>query len=421
MPIIECGFMPPDLLTSSIVDQRRIKVESSQFDPSGNRSRVTTTQESLVAQRTDFINVQFQYNVAVNLDSSDIVGVATGLGSVSHANSMAAVSSGNGAGSYTLSSRDSIRYFTGHEFAGEMTAFVDVAGSNGYSAEWGIGDSQDAIGFAYRDGVFGCLMRRNGVDTFIPRDQMSHGLPDDIDPQYLNLWTFRGGWYGILPLQWGVYAGKDRGYITCHIEDLSNRQKTPHLSNATLPMYIKAARTSGTGNVVVRSASWRGGICGPLPARSKADRSFNIKLPNRAISGSASTVLTPLITLRNNATFQGKINHVRVRYGTLTINCSSATKDVVIDVFKGGTLTGGTFVPKNTQTSVVDYNITATAYTPPADSIGGLVMSGGQFARINLLDGDVTLPVYPGESITLTAQSDNNAVLGIFFRWLEEF
>lgn len=399
-------------------------------DPAGNVARNTVTQEQLVAQRNDHINVQFQYNVPYNQDSADINGTLTGTGAISHANSMAIVSSGAGVGNAVLTSRDSIRYFPGHEFAAEMTARVSALGGANTLQMWGIGDagtsSGDCMVFCVQNGVFGAAIKSNGTLTFIPQSQFNRDKLDGtgpsgvvINPLLLNLWTFRGGWYGILPLQWGVYAGADNGYIVAHILDRTNTQNTPHLSNPTLPMLVQSIRTAGTGSALeIHSASWRGGICGPTPTRTKADRNQNISIDNKSITGGASPV--PVVTLRNNATFQGKQNHVRVRYGTVALSVDG-TKDVVWEIFKGGTLTGASFVAKNAATSVVDYDISATAYTPSTTNIGGTVMGKTSQTRINLFEGDVVLAVYPGETITLCARSPNNTVVSLFFRWIEEF
>ena len=414
------GFGPSDLLTSPVEGERRVKVEAvvRNEDPGGNRARATLTQENLTATRNDAINVQFQYNVPVNVDAGDVVGAATGTGTLSHSNGMAVVDSGAAVGSYRLESRDSIRYFPGHEFAAEMTAFASVTGAAGYSVEWGVGDAQDAAAFAYRNGVFGVLFRSAGVDEFIPSSQWNGEPLTGISPLLLNLWTIRGGWYGILPIQFGVYAGKARGYITLHTLDLTNSRTRPHLSNPTLPMFARAVRTSGAGSVKVSTASWRGGICGDTPKRTKADRTFNVSVVDKTITGGASP--KPVVTLRNNSTFQGKVNHVRVRYGTIALS-TDGTKDVVWEVFKGGALTGAVFVPKNPTCSVIDYDISATAFTPAGDNIGGTVMGKVAQTRINLFEGDVVLAVYPGETITLTARSSNNSTVGLFFRWIEEF
>lgn len=399
-------------------------------DNYGNTARNTLTEESLTALRDDFINVQFQYNLPVNEDSADIDGAVTGTGVLSHANAKAIVGTGAGVGSAYVVTRDSIRYFPGHEFYGEMTAFDTVSGDlSNTNLRWGIGDPGgigDSINYIVKDGVFGIEFRTGGASNFTPSADFNgdkldgNGLSGKaIQDVLLNLWTFKGGWYGILPLQFGVYAGADVGYINVHTIDKTNTQTVPHLSNATLPMYVEAERTAGSGdNITVSTSSIRGGIVGPEPRGSKADRTQTITVEDKAVSSGALPI--PVLTLRNNPTYQGKQNHVRVRYGTVSL-AVDGTKPVIWEVFKNGALTGAVYVAKNAATSVIDYDITATAITPIADSIGGTLMGKSGTARINLFEGDVILAVYPGEEITLTARSTGNTVVDLFFRWIEEF
>ncbi len=422
--------IPDDLMSSPKVSERRLKTESVSFDPSGNASRNTTTQEQLVAQRTDFINVQFQYNVPINQDSSDIDGATSGTGSITHEDSMAVVSSGTGVGYASVESKDSIRYYPGHEFAAEMTGYsLPDAGVGGVDtfARWGIGDTGgngDAMCFAVIDGVFGAVFRSAGVEQFIPQSDFNKDKLDgtgdsgfDINSDKLDLYTFRGGWYGVLPLAYGVYA-TGVGYVTCHIIDQTNTTTKPHLSNPTLPVFIEAGRTAGSGDeVVVKSASWRGGICGPQPTGSRADRTQVVTVVEKSIPQNQDV---PIISLRNNATFQGKTNHVRIRYGTVSL-FTDGNKPVLWKVFKNGVLAGESWVSKNPETSVADYDISATSYTPSSEPIGGTLMGKIDTARINLFTGDVVLAAYPGEEITLTARSSNQSEVSLFFRWIEEF
>lgn len=400
-------------------------LKSSLTDQSGNAARSSLTQELVTGVRTDFVNVQFQYNLPVNFDSSDIDGSTTGTGELRHSDSMAQVATGLGAGTANVVSKDSIRYFTGHEFAAEMTAFAENVAA-GTTARWGIGDLGglgDAMCFGYKDGEFGLFFRTAAVEEFVPQSDFNVDKMDGqgasggvIDPATLNLWTFRGGWYGILPLQYGVFINGE--YRLLHIIDKTNKQKKPHLSNATLPMFIEVESDGFAGSdALIKSASWRGGIVGEKPRGTKADRTQTQSIEAKVIPAGA---LTPVITLRNLVTFQGKVNHVRVRYGTVALSVDG-TKPVIWEVHKNATLTGASFVPQNTETSVTEHDISATSMVVNGDNIGGTIMGKVSTTRINLFEGDVVLAVYPGETITLAAKSANNSEVSLFFRWIEEF
>ena len=383
-------------------------------------ARSTLAQEQLVSMRNDDINVQFQYNVPYNQDQADIVGEVSGTASITHSNSMAVLQS-TSSGSAFLRSVDSIRYFPGHEFAAEMTA-VASSGATG-SATWGVGDNGsvgDCVAFTTQNGVFGILFKSNGVSQFIPQTSFNKDKADGtgpsgktIIPSNLNLYTIRGGWYGILPISFGWYAGDDGDYITLHTIDRTNLQQQPHLSNPTLPMFVEVS-----GTATISTASWRGGICGATPEGTKADRLFNVSVTDKNVVANA---LTPVVTLRNNTTFQGKHNHVRARYGTVTL-ATDGQKSFNWSVFKNAELVGASYIQKNSATSVVSYDTSATSIsTPIPDNIGGTVMGKYDNARINLFQGDVTLAVYPGETITLAVQSSGNGVVNAFVRWIEEF
>lgn len=416
---------PSDILDTDIEGQRRLKVASETVDYTGNKPRSSLTQELLTGVRTDFINVQFQYNLPVNLDSSDIDGTVTGTGEHRHGDSMAQVATGIGAGSSNVVSKDSIRYFTGHEFAAEMTALAKNT-ATGTTARWGVGDLGgfgDAMAFGYKDGIFGLFFRASGVEQFVPQSEFNVDKLDGSGPSRailnsgtLNLWTFRGGWYGILPLQYGVFI--DGAYRLVHVIDKTNAQDKPHLSNATLPMFIEVVSDGVAGaDVIVSSASWRGGIVGDKPRGTKADRTQTQSIESKIIPSGA---LTPVITLRNNLSFQSKANHVRVRYGTIALSVDG-TKPVIWEVHKNAALTGASFVSQNPDTSVADYDISATSMVVSGDNIGGTIMGKVSTTRINLFEGDVVLAVYPGETITLAAKSANNSEASLFFRWIEEF
>ena len=186
-------FGPSDLLDDDREDVRRIKTSSILTDNSGSQVRASLAQELVTGDRTDFINVQFQYNLPVNEDSADIRGTATGTGQLDHGLAMAQVKTGTGIGTANVVSKDSIRYFPGHEFAAEMTAFA-IDPAPGTRAIWGIGDAGgvgDALLFGYLDGVFGVVLRSSGVETFVPQSEFNGEPAPELNPMNLNLWTFR--------------------------------------------------------------------------------------------------------------------------------------------------------------------------------------------------------------------------------------
>lgn len=411
--------LPYDLLDSERIGKRRLKTSAITVDSFGSTARNTLTQEAVTATRADYINVQFQYNLPVNNDATDIKGATTGSGELRHGQSMAQVATGTGAGTAHVVSRDSIRYFPGHEFAAEMTAFTVNAGAVGTRAVWGIGDTGgggDALLFGLVDGVFGIVFRADGVEQFIPQSSFNGDSIDGINVEAMNLWTIWGGWYGILPIQFGVYL--NGRYILCHTIDLTNSQQRPHLSNPSLPMFMEVVSDGAAGNdVQVQSSSWRGGIAGVPPSPTLADRFQGVFVEDFPLPGGT---LTPIVSIRSKDTFQGKSNHVRARYATITLS-TDGNKAVRFAVYKNATLTGAAFADQDAEASVVEVDTTATGITPTLGATDGTVLGKVESRRISVIEERVVIAAYPGETLTLAAESQSTSELNVFLRWVEEF
>jgi hypothetical protein len=376
--------------------------------------------ESIVAERTDNVNVMFEYNIS----DYDTIALETGTGILDHNNAVASVKSGVGIGRAKLRSKEVVRYVTGHEVNAELT--VDFANAEaGVTQKAGIGDDDDGMAaFGYDGIVFGIWLRT--IDTgliHIPQDQWNVDKADgtgrsgfDWDTMTESLVFIKYGWYGILPITFGLYAGKELGYIVLHIHDKINQTQNPHFGNPSLPLFVDVERLAGSGaDIEIRTSSWRGGIVGKKAEGTLADRKFLVRT-SKTILG----VFIPVYSLRSNPTFQGRENHVRIRIGTVTIS-TDGTKAVEFDVFKGGTLTGGAWTPIDSENSVADYNNTATSYTPDSSPRGGTVLGKLDRDRINLISGDVIIPIYAGEEIHFVATTTNTNDVIVYFRHVEEF
>ena len=423
---------PSDLMTSQVEGERRLKVEATLTGlpdpepvlPSGAQARVSLLQEQVTTSWRDHFSVLYQYSVPINEEGAGIIGGQTGSGAISHINSSAWLQS-TGVGRAWIESRDAIRYAPGHEFGAEMTAMSSQTGTG--RAIWGIGNQNgqgDAVAFGFINGQFGALLRSDGTDTFIPQaafnvDKLDGTGPSGktIHPENMNLYRVSGGWFGILPISWWWFAGDGIGFIRCHTFDPTNTANKPHLSNPTLPCLIEV-ETSGAGATAsLRTASCRGGLLGGAEAATNANRQQVAAVLSKSVP--ASTAFTPLISAKNPTTYLGKVNHIRARYGTASLACDG-TKDVEIIVIKNATLTGAAFAPKNIAVSPIEIDTAATAMTGGID-IGNQILAKSSTTRINLIQGDAILAVYPGETITIAARSTGNSVVSASLRVLSEF
>jgi len=394
-----------------------INVSSTDF--AGNTGLNTVIGESIVGEITDDFNVMFEYNVGT-YDTDRIV---TGTGSITHADAKAQMRTGAGIGSTTLSSKDPLNYRTGHQVNAEGTGVFAIP-QVGVTQKIGLGNDVETLAaFGYDGLVWGIWLQTiEDGKIHIPRSQFNGDKVDGsgesgftLNPQAENLYKIFYGWYGVLPIVWAVHV-KGTGYVMLNTYDMSNEDNTPHLSNPSIPFITKIERLSGSGgDMALETSSWRGGIIGKRAESSLSNRKFLIKTV-KTISG----VNVPIYSIKNNATFQGKVNHVVVSLATFTAS-SEGTKQVEVDLYIGGVLTGGIWNAIDVENSVVDYNNTATSYTPPTMLIGGTVLGKVDRARINLNQGDVRIPVYPGQELHIVGVTANASDFILYGRHSEGF
>lgn len=375
--------------------------------------------EAVVAQNTDQINVQFQYNIS----NYDVKKATAGTGSVAHSQGVASLFSGTGVGSATIESRASVRYVTGHQCQAHFTEAFGNPEVN-TKQRHGLFDAQNGVAVGYSGTAFGVFIYRGGVETFIPQSSFNFDKADGsgtsgfvLNPQALNIYWIAYGWLGIYPPSVSVYGGKDIGWVCLHVYDQIGTTNSPHILDPTLPVTVSIARTAGTGaNIEMRTCSWRAGIVGNLPKGSLIDRAFVRVVEQKSVS---ANTLTPVITLKNKTTFNGLTNHVQVRYATVSLACDG-TKPTTWYVYKNSTLTGAIYVDQETTESVAQYDVSATALAG-GQLVGGTIMQKLGDTRINLYEGDVVLAVAPDEVITLAVKSTGATTVDAFVRWTEGF
>ncbi len=398
-----------------------IQVESSDF--AGNESMNSIVGETITAERTDNVNVMFEYNIG----TYDTIQETIGDASLTHSDAKAQLNIGNGVGLQYLRSKEVVRYVTGHEVNVEFTAIFDNPQINTFQ-RIGIGNTQDTtdgvIAPSYQNLDFGISLQT--IEDGLIHIKQSDFNKDKLDgtglsghtlnQQAENLYKITFGWYGILPIKVSVFCGETKGFVLAHVYDRANETLTPHLPNPTNPITACISRLTGTGTPMqLQTSSWRGGIVGKIGASSLIDRIFMIKT-KKTING----VNIPVISIRNKTTFQGRENNVKIRLGTFT-PISDGSKSVEFDVYKSGVLTGGVWVSQDPDNSVSEYNNTATSFVPDSDIIGGTGLAKVDRDRINLVKGDVILNIYPGEEVHIVSSSSSSNDVILYLRRIEEF
>lgn len=373
-------------------------------DQNGNQSFNTVIGEQVIAEKQDFVNVMFQYNVS----DYDVKSEITGTGSITHENAKAQLHTGTGIGKAVIYSRDVVRYTTGHEVNIEMTQIFATPQEN-TTQKQGLGNADDTFaGFGYNGLSFGIWLQT-------VEDGLFH-IPltiDNLNPQKYNIYRISYGWYGILPIRFSYFNSISNKWICVYEYSKVNNTENPHLANPTQPLINIIERVSGSGeDMIMQTSSWRGCINGKRPIYTLMDRKFMVKTVK------STTLNTPIISIRSKSLFQGIRNNVRVRIGTFT-SVSDGAQPIQFDIYSKGTLVGGTWTDRDINNSVIQYNNTATSFTPTGNIDGGTGLAKVDRDRINLFGNDVVISIMAGEELHIIATGNNN--ISLYFRWIEEF
>ena len=375
--------------------------------------------DQIVSPRLDDISVQFQYNIA----SNDVTSAVTGSGVVEHnGTNFMRVRAGTGAaaGTAKATSVDTVRYRTGHDIYVYFTCYFSAPAANG-KQYIGLLDAVDGVAIGYNGTNFGTLYRSGGADVFKTQsgfnkntmlaESFGDGSGYVLDPSKVNLYRINLGYLGIAPIIFEVYGGTDFGWIPFHVMEFTNQQTTTHLQNPILPMRVEV---ESTGNAVldIHTPSWNAGV---LIDRQdeKADRFQTARNSKTSVSTE-----TNIFTLKNLATFQGKVNHIVSELISISASADGA-KNVIVYFKKNATLGGSpSYANIDAVNSVMQIDTAGTTVT------GGTLMYALELAKVeskvlNLFDAHIK--ILPGETLTVSASSAAASDISITVRERELF
>lgn len=127
-------------------------------------------------------------------------------------------------------------------------------------------------------------------------------------------------------------------------------------------------------------------------------------------------VETPVVTLRGSTTYANKRSSAQIQIDRFSVACDG-TKRIDFRVYKNGVLTAPQFSRVNATTSAADYDSAATATT------GGTQVYAFSVAKTGNVTESVTdlmLFLQAGDTLTITAQSDNAAEVSATIVWIED-
>lgn len=370
--------------------------------------------EIMVASSETVIQLEFPYLVNPRLVNTTIANTGT----VSVVNSMCTVSSGTTtASTASMESIKVVKYRPGHGVEIKFSGRFTNGGVVGTTQIIGVFNSVNGYGFGFNGISFGILHRIDSVDTWIPQTSWDIDMANDtgVLPTliYTNLNVFKIAyqWLGAGAITFSI-EDAITGYLEkVHIIRFSNTNSTPSLTNPSLPIAMYVDNGATTSDIIVQSASMQAAIQGNIPITGITNAFSN------DLSG-VNTTLDNVFSIRTVTTFGASPNRVEVILKRISVG-TDGNGIVVVDVYRGATLTAPTWVAVDALSSIVETDIVGTAPT------GGELLYSVVLGKTDSNTEDVTglnILLAPGDQVTFGArtQSSTNTV-SIAINWIEDF
>jgi len=371
----------------------------------GRQQLGTIFGDGVVSNRRPDISIQFQYGIS----PADAVITNSGTGTATTSLAVANIQSGASIGSSRVQSLNSLRYQPGFDGIINFTAAFS-AGDTGSYQRIGLFDDNNGMWVGRVDGVFSIGIRYNGSDTLLS----GLSLPNNFNPEAINIYRMSYGWLGVAPIMVEVYVG-DLGWWKIIDHTVANKGLAVSIVQPVQPITAEAGRTSGTGTVSVHTASWCAARLQTGDSSLPSDRHGSFE---KRLTGVGAT-LTNVITLYNKSTFQGFTNRVKIHLDYLSASIDG-TKAGSVHIVKNGTI-GGVPAPVdyNTATSVVQADTAGTTVTGGEQE---LVLTMAKLDSTRAFIRDLEINALPGEHITIATETVSGTTDAYHsVRWHEEF
>lgn len=243
-------------------DQSVVPVNITQSDTFG---------QIISAVRYNQVEVDFSSTAPASI--SDITVTNTNGGSSSNSNGQAVFTTGsNTNGGVKAVSNISVDYRPNAETYAAFSCIFTTGIANSYQ-RIGIFNTTNGFFIGYEGTSFGVTIRKNSVDTTIPRASWNvdtltggatskytlNGTPMTYDPTKDNLFRIRFGWLGAASVTFEIYS-PDGVWVPFHIYKIANVQTSPTVNNPNLPVTLDIQKsTAGASVLTMNSACWGAG------------------------------------------------------------------------------------------------------------------------------------------------------------------
>lgn len=363
--------------------------------------------DAITAERNPSILVQFQYNIA----DRDVTTTVANGGTVTQTDAMAVMSTSvTSNGSAIMESTKRVRYLPGCEMYAYFTVLWENGGVANATQYAGLFNTTDGYFVGFNGTDFGVGYRRNSTDTFVTQGNFNGNKLEGFDFTKINIFRISLGWLGTAPITF-EYCTPDGQWGIMHTFELPNTLTQPHSFNPVLPICFEATKTSGSDDIVMKTASWNAGVAGMESHVS--DRYFT-----GLIGPIAVTSEQVLINFQNMANFQGKTNQVTaegVRIGIST----DGNKNALLKIYKNLPITSPTWTDVDSTNSIMQTDTVGTVTPSDANLLWDYPLAKTDSVIDDISGLDFTIG--PGETVTITGQSASTNDITFTARWRELF
>lgn len=393
------------------------KREIGEYDSSGRASFNGIFGEQYVALKKPKISANFNYTA----DTRRVIQTVANGGTVSRiTNLMAVSSSSNVAGSASIQTKETVRYTAGRDCEIYGTLIFSEPKENSYQ-RGGLYNNEDGFFIGYNGLDFGVGVRKNGIDTFIKKEDFNGFSLDsfDFNPQMMNIYRIVFGYLGIAPAFFELYMGHELGWRVIHVYDVVNKQAETHIGNPYLPIRIEVGNTGNNTNMVVKSGSvYMGTIDGITSNPDSSSREFSASRSASTLPIATDGVIT---IFHNKSIFSGisnKIEALLLKVGAGAI--SGSNKPTTIKLYKLASVpTGTSFTNVDLANSILEYSNVGTI-----NLIGAELLDAWAFSANSQINADVSNLnhlLLPDEYAVFTYTTTGTLDLEFTIRWSELF
>jgi hypothetical protein len=390
-------------------------IPMADVDQSNRDGLNTVFGDRVTGIRKTSIGAQFQYGIEEGTSDAEIIST----GSINIVESMLVISSGVAIdGRARVQSTETIRYVPGQESYCNFTlVFSDpVINSKQFG---GLFDDEDGFFVGYDvDAKFYFVRRRNSVDTKQEIDLVAFEKANDfaLDPTKGNVYRITFGYLGFAPITLEVMRPIG-GWVILSRFEYPNSSIVTHILQTFLPVRGEVENAGNNSDVVLKAGSLAAGITDGGGEDIAGRRFTFIGQPSFIIATN-----TTLVTFRNKANFQGRVNRVPARL-LLISGSNELNKSAKWVIFRNPTLLAAPVPVWNdvdTNNSTLEYSlnaITDLALSTKYFLAWDVFRTGDFFEKVE----DLRLDLFPNETASFVILTTGAGEAELSIRWSELF